>query len=201
MAARGECPGCVALAAAGVTTDEREVRPPEAAGLEVFAPGEGHGGMVQVRRCRECGALYRYRAHSEYSAGGSWDEEWFWRLPPAAEDAVAEVLAAGDEERPHRLVAALRHADGMARETAALLAWVFAGRGDDLGVGIPAAAEVLADPVFLAGNYAYRALLCVIGRGPDEARFVREAILHSGVADRDRRFVPILLRRLSEAGA
>jgi hypothetical protein len=60
--------------------------------LEVFAPGSGHSNTVQMRRCRDCGTLYRYRYPSEYDVSGSWDDYFFRKLSDAAQQNIGLIL-------------------------------------------------------------------------------------------------------------
>lgn len=170
-----DCVSCAALAAAGVTEEQREVYPKEASRLEVFAPGEGHASICQLRRCPDCAAWYQYRHHYEFDMGGSWDEYYLWRLPERAR-ALTTVLVdpVPDAARCAALSPLLSDPSGRVRAAASLAAWILAGRGHDLPV--ERTADPLEDDDHLAHNYRYRALLAFLRRGPTEAGRVLAAV-------------------------
>ena len=194
------CATCAALAAAGVTTVERQVCPPEADQLEAFGPGEGHHGSWQVRRCRSCGALYRYRFHHEYDVAGSWDEEYAWRLEDAAQAPVRAMLEASAGALDAALVAGLGAGSAQAREAVMLLGWIRVGEGLPLAPSsLAAIARALADDEYLVGMFGYRLLLTYVRRGAAEARAVRAAL--DVEAAGETHFAPILRRECAEQGA
>lgn len=195
---RADCLTCRALAAAGVDTREAEVCPPQAEQLEVFPVGEGHGGSTQLRRCRTCGTLYRYRHHSEYDVTGSWDEDWLWRVPDAAAALVAPLLGALDDERfDAALTQALRSPLPGATGAAAVVAWIASGAGRRFTTALVAQAEVLPGPDAYACNHCYRALLAYLRRGQAEARAVLAALQQSGAVEKDPQYTRVLLREVS----
>lgn len=196
---RTECPTCVALEKAGVTTEEREVCPIEAKLLEVFSGEEGHGGDWQIRRCKACGALYRFRHHYEYDVSGSWDEEYLWRLDDEAAALIAPLLGTEDPAvLDPGLTRALQSQDPQAREAAGVVAWIVAGRGVLLDAAIHAAAVALADHHFETGHFCYRALLTYLRGGPDQARAVSKAVESSGSAAKEKSYSWILEKECRE---
>lgn len=191
------CATCDGLAAEGVTTEERQCEPAGADALEVFGPGEGHHGSWQLRRCRTCGTLYRYRYHYEYDVAGSWDEFYFWRLEDAAQAPVRAMLDAAPGGRDAALEAALAHPSAHAREAAALVAWIWIGEGAPLAPGsIAALARALGDAEYLVGMFGYRALLTFLSRGAAEARAAADAM--AAEAAGETRFRPILAREAAK---
>jgi hypothetical protein len=186
------CSLCATLAAAGVSTGESQACPPEAEQLEKLGPGEGHFDSAQVRRCRACETLYRYRYHHEYDVGGSWDEYYLWRLEDAAQGPVSALLARSAGARDGPLAAALRHPSEQARQAAALLAWIWVGEGEPLDESVVALGETLRARDHVAGNFAYRSLLAYLRRGASERARVRAAL--ERVAAGETSFAPILLR-------
>ena len=187
------CAACAALAAAGVTTVDRDVCPGGEELLEVFGPGEGHHSTWQLRRCRDCGTIYRYSYHSEYDVTGSWDEYSLWRLEDPAQGPLQALLALppGDARDP-ALAAVLRAPSDQAREAGALLAWIWVCEGQALDASVTAAAAALGDPTFMVGNFAYRTLLTYLRRGHAEA--TRTLADLAAEAASEPRFSPILGR-------
>ena len=185
------CALCERLESAGVGSMPRELCPPEAGRLEVFAPGEGHGGNAQLRRGPDCGAFYQYRHHYEVDVTGSWDEDWLWRLPEAGR-ALSRVLdPATPEERVCSELAVLLGAEeSVLRVAAALAAWILAGQGRPLPV--PELVLGLIDADFAAGNACYRALLSFLRRGREASARVLAALDASEVEGQDTHFCWIL---------
>jgi hypothetical protein len=163
--------------------------------LEQFAPASGHSTTVQIRRCRTCGTLYRYRYHSEYDVSGSWDEFFIWKLSPAAQIVIGQLLNQAPGSRSAGMVTALRNPAADLREDAALLLWILTDADEAIDPELLAAAcESLTDATYLVGNYCYRALLSYAYRGALPATRLRAAILQTKVADRETRFAWILLK-------
>ncbi len=144
---RRSCATCVALEAAGVTTDVKELLPAAAEALEIISPSRGHGDNQQIRRCPTCGTLYRYRYHYEYDVAGSWDEYYLWRLPETAREFLTPLLDPSQSEATRDLafVPALRHHDEEVRAAAALALWAVVDQGLMLDAAVLPACEALAD--------------------------------------------------------
>lgn len=196
---RDDCATCLALARAGVGTDEAERYPPEASALEEFRVGEGHGGSTQLRRCRTCGTLYRYRHHHEYDVSGSWDEDYLWRVPDDAAALIAPLLGTLDDAAYDLALAkALRSPLDGAKGAAAVVAWIAAGTTRPLSEALAAAAGMFAGADHLANNACYRALLAYLRRGPAEARAVLTALERAGLGGTDRTFTPLLLKEATQ---
>ena len=200
---RYSCETCVALEKAGVTTAVREILPRAAEALEVFAPGRGHGDNEQIRRCKTCGTLYRYRYHYEYDVTGSWDEYYLWRLPDTARAVLMPLLGADqpDVVRDLAFVPALQHHDDEIRTAAALALWAAVDQGLHLDAALLPACETLTDRLHIVGHFCYYALLWYLRRGPEATRQVTDAMDASGIDARDTRFAWILrkeLRKMAE---
>ncbi len=180
-----------------MTTAVREVLPPAAESLEIFAPGRGHDNE-QIRRCPTCGTLYRYRYHYEYDVTGSWDEYYLWRLPDAARTVLAPLLDAEQPDTPRDLafVAALRHHDDEIRGASALALWSVVDQGLRLDAALVPACEILVDRVHSIGHFAYFALLGYLRRSPVAAAQVSAAMDASDIDARDTRFAWILRKEL-----
>lgn len=199
------CPTCESLRTIGVKPVEPDPSPwidsppSEASVLEVFAPGQGHSDTVQIRRCRECGALYRYRYHNEYDVSGSWEEYFLWRMSDAAQPVIGAILSLPAGARADQLTAALQHAQADLREDAALLLWIVLDNGDPVPDKLlHAACEALTDPVHLVGNYCYRALLGYAYRGRSDARLLLDAITAARITERESAFGWILVKECSQ---
>ena len=191
---RRSCATCVALEAAGVTTDVKELLPTAAEALEIISPGRGHGDNQQIRRCPTCGTLYRYRYHYEYDVAGSWDEYYLWRLPEMAREFLTPLLDPSQPETTRDLafVPALRHHDDEVRTAAALALWTAVDQGLTLDAAVLPACETLADKVHLIGHFCYFALLWYLKRSPLAARQVTDAMDTCNIDERDTHFSWIL---------
>jgi hypothetical protein len=199
------CQLCTQLAQAGVHRWQPDLSswmdsyPGIADQLESFAPGSGHSNTVQIRRCKDCGAVYRFRHHSEYDVSGSWDEYYLWRLSETAEPRIASLLAAQGAHRDELHAAALRDACGDLREDAALLLWIDADAGHPFSPTLlRAVAFALSDEVYLAGNYAYRALLSYGHRSAECGQSLLALLRQPERVKADEHFTAILLREFGK---
>lgn len=199
------CATCRAVMALGAKTAPLEGEmwpnsvPAEADALEVFAPGSGHSHTVQIRRCRDCGTLYRYRYHSEYDVSGSWDDYFFWRMSDAAQENIGRILQMPKGSRAPAHTAALKHSQADVREDAALLLWILMDDGEPMSAELlEAACFALADSTYLVGNYCYRGLLSFAFRGKAEAGLLQVAVNQAKQTATEDRFGWILLKECAE---
>ena len=190
-----DCAVCAALASQGVGTEEREICPTEAAQLERFGPGGGHGDSAQIRRC-SCGTLYQYRFHYEYDVGGSWDEHYLWRIPGQGQDLLTRALddSASVEDRCTAITQALRHPKHQVRRAAALTCWILADQDVPLDGAMEVMVRKLADRVSTVGGGCYRALLTLVHTGPGRAQLLLDHLDATGVEKSDKRLSWILRR-------